>query len=146
MFTCQSIHVYISMSIKPVMHISLPDVTRIFFLYSFNWIHLKLIHYFAKFVRRKKVGNKILRGFRHVSKFSIEKLAHSGHANAIMPKLCRRNSAKFGVSTAALRPRSLAYYACFPVWIYWSNNFVIAEGVKLLCCFDEYSQINLVSI
>ena len=54
MFRCQSIHVYISMSIKPVMHLSLPDVNRIFFLFSFNWIHLKLIHYFAKFARRKK--------------------------------------------------------------------------------------------
>ena len=50
----------------------------------------------------------------------------------------------FGVSNVAVRPRSLAYYPCFPV--YWSNNFVPAEGVELLCCFDVYSQINLVSI
>ena len=128
MFTCQSIYVYISMSIKPVIRLSLPDVNRIFFLFSFNWIHLKLIYYFAKFVRSKKGGNKISHGFRHVSKFSNLNLAHSGHANAIMPKFCRRNSPTFGVSTAAVRPRSLAYYHCFPV--YWSNKFVPAEGLS----------------
>ena len=44
-------------------------------------------------------------------------------------KILPKKFTKICVSTAAVRPRSLAYYPCFPV--YGSNNFVPEEGVGL---------------
>ena len=127
MFTCQSIHVYISMSIKPVMHLSLPDVNPIFFLFI---IALDTFKTYSLFSPRQQIFELKSSSFR----------PRQCNYAKILPKKFTKIWRKYRCG----RPKIFGVLSMFSSIL--EQQFVPAEGVELLCCFDLYSQINLVSI